>query len=179
MLIISLKDFALTGHFGPIGLGMSKDDLIAHLGEPDGINQFSDTVDINYAWYEFFCFNSTGKICGIQNDHLSLRIIHQRRRIKWQREAICFENDHFRIDTWFLKPGKDVSYFQAIALLNNENIPFQEIFDEFTGWRVQFESGVFIDFDHRWDSEETNDPPTEKEKVVVNGIRIFEQHRKK
>ncbi len=172
---ISLKDFALTGHFGPVTLGMTKDDLITLLGEPDGIQDFGDTVDVHYSWYEFFCLAENGKIIGIQNDHLCVAPLESRRRmVENHRLNICFENERFLFDPWFLKPGINISYFQVIELLRAETISFEESFIDISGWRIVFPSGVYIDFDYERHSEFKDDPPIDKAHLVVNAMRMFD-----
>lgn len=37
---INLKDFALTGDFGPVKIGMSKEQVINLLGEPEEDNDY-------------------------------------------------------------------------------------------------------------------------------------------
>ncbi len=174
MIVVSLKDFALTGHFGPVTLGMTKDELIAHLGEPDGIVDFGETLDVHYSWYEFFCWADNGKILGIQNDHLSLVPMRGRRTmVESHRLDICFENNSFCIDHWFLQPGKDIFYFQVLELLRAEGIAHEEVFVDISGWRIVFPSGVFIDFDYEANSKLQDDPPIDKTQLVVNGMRMF------
>lgn len=66
MTIIYLKDFVLTGQFGPVKLGMSKEEMIQVLGQPDDdIDYDTGSCGLYYGWYEFFYFKDSEKINGI------------------------------------------------------------------------------------------------------------------
>jgi hypothetical protein len=55
MITISLKDFVLNGNFGPVKIGMTRDEVVNLLGEPEREGDFgSGYGGLIYAWYEFF-----------------------------------------------------------------------------------------------------------------------------
>jgi hypothetical protein len=175
MQIISLKTFAQTGKFGPVEVGMSKDAVIALLGEPDGDNDFGAGYSgLCYSWYELFYMTKTKQITAIQNDHLQARHSDH-------HECICFKNDNFEIDPWFLEVGKNISYKEVILILRREDIAF-EVARQINSEILKLESGVTMDFeDHStfWLLDEQGayysetvmiDDPQE---YVLNGIRYF------
>ena len=98
----------------------------------------------------------------------------RRRMVENHRLNICFENERFLFDPWFLKPGINISYFQVIELLRAETISFEESFIDNSGWRIVFPSGVYIDFDYERHSEFKDDPPIDKAHLVVNAMRMFD-----
>lgn len=68
---INLRDFALTGEFGPVKIGMTKKQVIDLLGEPEADQDFgTGYTGLLYSWYEFFFETDTGILDSIQNDHL-------------------------------------------------------------------------------------------------------------
>jgi hypothetical protein len=184
MNIISLKDFIITGQFGNVGIGSTKEDVIKTLGQPDSdyVNSHG-SGELIYAWYEFFYYPQDLKIVGIQNDHLTTLPESKRKKIKMHKEAICYQNDQIVIDTWFLKPGHDITYREVIAVLQKEKIRFEEKKDEFENYIIQFESGVTMDFDDLSGLWIKNDDGIFKQyeniiqdvnEFLLQGIRLFD-----
>ncbi len=176
---INLKDFIITGDFGPVKIGMTKQQVINLLGEPDSDNDFgSGTFGLLYSWYEFFFDKKTQVLKSIQNDHLQANCSEH-------DEMILFKNDKFEIDIWFLKVNYDITYKEVKEILKRENISFSE--EKY--WDndiIKFESGVFLDFDDRDDIWEIYEDGTtkkdenliisNKENFVLNGIRYFPEY---
>ncbi|WP_299715194.1 hypothetical protein [uncultured Tenacibaculum sp.] len=176
---IYLKDFIITGDFGPVKIGMTKQEVINLLGEPDSDNDFgSGTFGLLYSWYEFFFDKKTQVLKSIQNDHLQANCSEH-------DEMILFKNDKFEIDIWFLKVNYDITYKEVKEILKRENISFSE--EKY--WDndiIKFESGVFLDFDDRDDIWEIYEDGTtkkdenliisNKENFVLNGIRYFPEY---
>jgi len=173
---ISLKEFALTGAFGPVKIGMHKDEVIALLRKPDCDNDFSTcSSGLLYAWYEIFYWTENGEIYTIQNDHLQTYGGDN-------SDQILFKNDHVEIDTWFLKVDRDTTYQEVIHILEEEHIAFKRA-KEYDSELIVFSSGVYFDFDgmekvdkydkngdwYSYDEIEMED----KNKHILNGIRYF------
>jgi len=184
MTIISLKDFIITGQFGPVTIGMTKDEVIKTLGKPDSDNDYgAGSGGLMYAWYEFFYSKDSLTIDGIQNDHLTTWPGSKRQKIKDHQEAICFQNDSISIDIWFLKVGKDITYGEVINILRTEQIPFEEMNDQDQGHLIKFKSGVTMDFNDQsvlWlGGMDGTVKPNEDiiptlEHQYLNGIRLFD-----
>jgi len=180
MTIISLKDFIITGEFGPVKIGMTKDEVIKVLGQPDSDNDYgTGSGGLMYAWYEFFYWQDSLKINGIQNDHLINWTTGKR---KIHKEAIYFKNDKISLDIWFLQVGKNISYREVTKILKSEGISFEEINDQYRGHLIKFKSGVTMDFDDQvglW-LEDKNCNNEQNESIIItlenqllNGIRLF------
>jgi len=177
MRIVSLIEFIISGDFGGVTIGMSKTELLEKLGEPDEIIDYGiGSCGINYGWYEFYYDKKSKQITGIQNDHLSVWLTKEGiNDVDDHKEAIYFENSEFKIDVGFLKYGENLSYTEIVQMLQQESIKFQEIHDFHSGCIIQFASGVtmdFTDFDDQWYINKTM---PDKEKLVLNGIRLFEK----
>ena len=75
--LISLKDVIQSGVFGPIKLGMSRDEVIAVLGEPDAVAINSRRRHrlkpgfIKYGDIEFYFTDETDQLHMIYADHVS------------------------------------------------------------------------------------------------------------
>tara|TARA_B100000795_G_C22534579_1_gene336458 strand:+ start:21 stop:566 length:546 start_codon:yes stop_codon:yes gene_type:complete len=176
MTKIYLKKFALTGEFGPVKIGMSKDQVIQLMGEPETDQDFgSGSSGLLYSWYEFFYETETGVLNSIQNDHLQDDCSNH-------DESITFKNDKIEIDTWFLRLNQDLTRSDVKKALMSQGIPFSE--EEYWGSDIiRFESGVYLDFDDRdgvWGIDEDGTVEKDesvvvqnKENFVLNGIRYF------
>ncbi|WP_299104111.1 hypothetical protein [uncultured Tenacibaculum sp.] len=173
---INLKEFALTGDFGPVKIGMTKEQVIELLGEPDSDNDFgSGSTGLLYSWYEFFFDKKTKILKSIQNDHLQADC-------EEHKENILFKNDKIEIDIWFLKLNQDLNRREVKEILQKQEISFSE--EEYWGNEIiRFESGVYLDFDNKdgiWviyeDGEMKKDESVtidDRENFVLNGIRYF------
>lgn len=176
MIKIYLKEFALSGEFGPVKIGMTKSEVIDILGKPGTDQDFrTGYTGLLYSWYEFFFETKTGILDSIQNDHLQFDCDSH-------EDAILFKNDNIEIDTWFLKLNQDLTRNEVKDILMVQGISFKE--EEYWGSDIiRFESGVYLDFDNRdgvWIMDEDGTVKQDesvviedKEKFVLNGIRYF------
>lgn len=176
---IFLKHFAITGKFGPITVGMTKNEVIQLLGEPEEDRDFgTGSSGLYYGWYEIFYDSKTEVINAIQNDHLQAHLGDN-------SEAIHFKNDLIEIDTWFVKPDSDITFSEVTNILNKESISYKQ--EEYWGNEIiRFESGVYLGFDNRnniWEIDQNGEIQQHenaiienKEHFVLNGIRYFPQH---
>jgi hypothetical protein len=174
----------MTGRFGPVRIGSSKEEVIKALGKPDSDNDYgTDAGGLMYAWYEFFYWHDSLKIHGIQNDHLTTWGGSKRKKLKDHQESICFKNDRISIDIWFLKLGQDITYGEVINILRKEQIIFEEIYDQYQGHLIKFKSGVTMDFDdlsgvwlgdNNGNFKKNKNVITAREKQLLNGIRLFD-----
>ncbi len=180
MTIIYLKDFVLSGQFGKVKIGMDKDEVIKLLGQPDDeLDYDTGSCGLLYGWYEFFYFSDNKTISGIQNDNLTTRphlklpakIMHQ------HRKNICYENDCFKIDTWFLRPGHDITRKEVKIILSEEGINFVEIKDSWGNDILRFESGITMDFSDNTGNFVSLDPGRgvieNLDDQLLEGIRCF------
>ena len=174
--IVPLKDFVLTGHFGPVRVGMHKEKVIKLLGEADQDNDFGTGYGgLLYGWYEFFYSMETGIIDSIQHDHLSTWF-------QGRKKSIFFKNKIFKIDPWFLRKRKDITYKEVKQILIDEGIPFEEA-AKYDTPLLTFASEVTMDFDDQSGVWQENRDGSWKEKkdiiidnsddYVLNGIRYF------
>jgi len=177
MKIISLKSFAESGKFGSIGIGSLKTDVIKELGNEFDHHDGGETEILQYGRYEFFFWSDSGKLFGIQNDHLLANCINH-------DEMILFKNHYFEIDTWFLKVDLDYTYKQVIELLDKEKVKYHtELPGENEPEIIRFGNGTFFDFSEGssgWDSEKDEWYEIvieKKEDFLLNGIRIFDLKR--
>ncbi|WP_405207170.1 hypothetical protein [Aquimarina sp. LLG6339-5] len=173
---INLKEFALTGDFGPVKIGMTKEQVIELLGEPDSDNDYgAGSTGLLYSWYEFFFDKKTKILKSIQNDHLQADC-------EDHNENILFKNNKIEIDIWLLKPYQDITLKEVKETLNDQKISFVE--EKY--WEseiIRFESGVYLDFDNKdgiWAIYEGGTMKkdesliiNDKENFVLNGIRYF------
>ncbi len=159
MLTISLKEFALTGEFGPVKIGMHRDAAVALLGKPGDETDFGGASSgFLYGWYEFFYETDTKEIEAIQNDHLL------------DGDLFDYQNEHFQVDPWFLKAGKEFTFPEVVDLLQEEQIPFRVVRRHGTGpEEIEFKSGVHFDFIEQCDAQ-TGKESGEK---VLLAIRYF------
>lgn len=135
---------------------MSKSEVVTLLGEPGFVHANSSGLSwTNYGCYELLYFD--GKLTGIQNDHLQADCSNH-------GDLIGYENSCFRIDTWFLQPGRDISLRELRILLTTEGIAFEEVLrDDYTLFR--FESRVEFDFANHTTQVNPED-------CKLNGIRF-------
>jgi hypothetical protein len=184
MITISLKDFVLNGNFGPVKIGITRDDVVNLLGEPEGEGDFgSGYGGLQYARYEFFYDKKNkGRIYAMQNDNLAIFPNLKTKRVN-NKYAICFSNDHVTIDIWFLKKGRYLTYKDVVEILKKEKINYEVI--EKQGVPIfKFASGVEMDFydnsgtlyysDDWKGSREQPTPILDRNDWILNGIRLFE-----
>jgi hypothetical protein len=182
MFTVYLKEFITTGKFGPIALGTSIDEVIIILGEPDDKIEYDNGhCGITYAWYEFFYKRDTGVLYAIQNDHLAAFPNRKTKRVN-NKKDICFKNDYFEINIWFLKKGKYLTFAEVIDNLKKEKIEFEIAKGYSNESIIKFKSGVTLDFDDLSGlasfGEDSNDwtfseKITDNNETILNGVRLF------
>ncbi len=133
-MIIDIKDFALSGQFGPFALGASKADVIETLGEPEDEASRDDGSEIIYAWYELF-FDSNDRLCAIKIDHYDARHV----------SSYQYRNENFEIAPWLMTSPEAPTMQDVMAELDREAIEYRS---ETDGGRhhLVLSSGVTIDF---------------------------------
>ena len=163
MIDVSLKEFVLTGEFGPVEVGMHRDEIINLLGEPEADQDFGLGFNgLLYGWYEFFYYTDTKILSSMQNDHLMAVFSNH-------NECIHFQNENIKVDIWFLKAGENFTFSEVKEILTKESIPFSEI-DKHDYFEFHFESGVTMDFVSLKDE-------AKRDQLVLNGIRYFPELR--
>jgi hypothetical protein len=178
MITISLREFTLTGNFGPIKMGMSRNEIVDLLGQPEAENDYGESCGLNYGWYEFFYWGESLKLYGVQNDHLEADCDNH-------NEMILFENEKFKIDIWFLSVGKDITYKEVKDILNKEKLEYIEEVPYKNGPdTLKFKSGVYFDFSGGkigWSGDDDNPENWKQFETTIenlddhtlNGIRHF------
>lgn len=154
---ISIKSFIKSGKFGPVQIGMRREAVISHLGEPDGrIAVTEPQTGIAYGRYEFF-FDEAGRLYAIQNDNFNPRY----------PELTHYRNEHFQIDPWFIGATTAITLGEVEKMLAAEATPFRRI--EYWGRTViKIESSdMIIDFD--------GDIADIRQKSLT-GIRLWKTH---
>ena len=180
MVIIQLKEFIKSGKFGPITIGSTKDDITNLFGGKFDFGDFEESQIIKYGWYEFFYWTATGKVFGIQNDHLQADF-------SGHNAMINFKNRFWTIDKWFLKENKNITFAQVVEYLDQENIPFN-IVPAYEGCDENIikcvNSHVTFDFANEYRTVELNAKGKiinwkevsveDQSDYVLNGIRLFQ-----
>lgn len=115
MKIVSLKKFIETGSFDTLSIGSTREEVIECLGEKYDFYDSGETYIISFGWYEFFFWTDTGRLYGIQNDHLVADCMNH-------DEMINFRNKKWQLDTWFLKANQHFTFKQVKELLEREKI---------------------------------------------------------
>lgn len=136
---VSVLEFIRTGSFGGVKLGMTEQEVIAILGEPEGKMENPDAFFISYGWWEFYFVkeNSEPPVSLIMNKHLLYDCENH-------DEMIQFKNDHFELQLDFIKPFAHVRVKELVALLESENIPHFFPNEDYKP-AIQLENGVFLD----------------------------------
>lgn len=147
MMTIYLKDFVTTGRFGPVELGMTIDQVLELFGEPERTADFENGhAIITYAYYEFFYLKESRILYGIQNDHLASFPNLKTGRVNNKRD-ICFTNNKFTVDIWFLKINRFLTLKQVMNNLEKEGIEFVYEILHSDYKNIRLKNGVQIDFD--------------------------------
>ncbi len=162
MFTVNIKNFALTGQFGPVQIGMHREEVERLLGEPDGRTSWNSAPEepdhIYYSRYEFFFEKSI--LVAVQNDNFFPQ---------WP-ELVRYESKTFKIDPWILDASPKTTLSEVIERLDAENIAFEQI-EYFERPGIQLASGVVLDFDD-WDEDEHDtEPPLERRELIA--IRYF------
>lgn len=131
---ISVKDFAVTGHFGPVRIGMNTLQVTALLGPPEDAGDFGGgSSGIIYSGYEFFFFDD--KLMGIQNDWIDFR----------NRKWVYWRNDDIQIDPWILTGSRGTKFAEILSACSEDGVECETI--EFCGRPgLRTKSGVVLDF---------------------------------
>ena len=179
MKIIYLEEFIRTGRFDTITIDSTKDEIIHTLGNGFDFYDSGETQIISYGWYEFFCWTNTGKVLGIQNDHLLADCNNH-------AEMINSKTTEWILDIWFLKEGQNITFKETKKHLTRANIPFK-IQPTYKGCDENIikclESSVSFDFSSEYrlnslNSKEISITTEVKLEIendfVLNGIRLFE-----
>ncbi len=116
-------------------MGMTKQEIIQVLGQPDSDNDCGKRGWILlYSWYEFF-ISRDNKLFAIQNDNYDPQ----------NRDSYSFKNELIEIDSWFLNADDNKSLNEIAELLKSKEIK-HNIDDYFGRSVIKAESGVIIDF---------------------------------
>lgn len=163
-MTISLKDFILTGQFGPVHIGMSVDELKQHLGKPGDVHESEAGGILFYNGFEFYYYTDSYTLHGIQNDNLRYEGPDQK------SACLYYFNEAILVDTWFIEFGEPLNYQQVLERLKQEGIPFEkharDDYDE-----LKFPGGVTFDFENWKDYE--GKQTINREEAMLNGIRYF------
>ena len=180
MKTISIKDILLTGNFGDVKLGMTKDQVIDILGQPEFDDNTSQkyTGELIYGNYEFFYWKSNAKILGFINSKLSFLGSTK----KHHKNKIYFSNETFKVDLSFIRIGHANTNREVKKWLVTNNIPFEEKIDDFNNINLYFLSDViltFIDTSSYWgidnnDKVEQVQPLSSTEEFLLEGIRQYD-----
>lgn len=115
-MLISIKDFAITGNFGPVRIGMNNLQVTALLGAPGDVGDFgSGSSGLIYSGYEFFFFDD--KLMGIQNDWIDFR------EPKW----VYWRNDHIKIDPWILTGDRGTKCEELLLVCREDGVDCETI----------------------------------------------------
>lgn len=176
--IVSIEAFIVSGCFGGVTIGTSKEMALQLLGTPDEDCHYGrESGGLIYSWYELFYNRKTGVVNGIQNDHLFFwDESTNRSAVKQHAEGFLFQNETIRVDPWLLKAGNNLRYSDILDYLTQKGVEFTEFTDSFTGCLICFSSGVKMDFcnpEYDWTENTGSDYP-DKNELFLNGIRLFE-----
>ena len=135
MIEVSIKEFIRTGGFGPVKLGMSKQDVINLLGKAESDTDLDQTGSILiYAWYEFF-FDHDDILRSIQNDNYRAE----------NANTYEFSNEKFRIDPWILNSDESQTIDSVARLLEEAGIEYEREF-YYDRYVIRTKSEVMVDF---------------------------------
>ena len=165
MTIISLKDFILTGQFGQITLGDSKDKIIKYLGKPNNDCDFGTGLSgLNYLGFEFFYWTESQNLQTIQNDSLGFLFNNA------SNSTIFKLNKKVGIDFSIFSNAQNLTFKSLTEHLKKERFKFteNESAEHFYA-ELSFESGVIFDFEN-WQDDSKSD----RNDLKLNGIRYFD-----
>lgn len=163
-MIISIKDFVLTGKFGDISIGMNKDQVIDYLGEPYKITNYkNERFGLYYNGFRFL-YSTTNKIYAITCQDFNDFFIEK------PNTRVFALNDGVEVDTYFFTVSEPIKYKEIINRIKIENIKYKEHQDKF--WdKIIFESGVEFLFNN-W-CEYPEDEDYDKNELELCGFRNF------
>ncbi len=152
-MIVSIREFAISGRFGPVSIGMSREQVTEELGQPDGkMNLSRPCTGIHYSMYEFF-FDEGGRLKAIQNDHCDPE----------HPDSVEYKGDRFQVDPRVLRSTPRHTLASVQEVLKREGVP-HTLVEYFGRTVIQLPSKVILDFD-----DEQNDRS-------IIGIRCLPEH---
>jgi hypothetical protein len=165
MTSISLLDFFRSGQFGPIQLGMTRQEVYDLLGEPDGYGCPDTHLMKAGVWlYDAIELHFSPRLWLITTDHISYP--------DWWGHS-----ESIRLDAWLFSDGRQPSKSDLEDGLTKLNIPYQYIeleqrFEDDAVGKFLFESGVEILIGVKYIyegsmSDEQDDGPDEERIVVI------------
>ena len=102
MTTISLKDFLLTGNFGPVPFRTTKAEIISLLGKPGEDRDFGSGISyLFYNGFEFLYWTEDGELYAIQNDSIGNL---------FEDSELYPLNETTQVDLSFLCFGKSLSF---------------------------------------------------------------------
>jgi hypothetical protein len=138
---ISLKEFLITGTFGPIELGATRQQLIDILGKPQrwGTQKDQASAEIwRYSWIEFYFPHGGDGLYMILCDHLD-----------WLESRARFD-----LDLWILSNQLTLAAFETA--MNDQQISFTKTHDQKWGLTdIELQSGVTLTFEAFHENDET------------------------
>lgn len=134
---IDLTEFALSGKFGDIQVGMSKEDVLKTIGEPDTTENIDEETEICYKdGYEYLF--EVGVLSAIQN------LKFKSTKFDKARQKIPF--DELTIEQ-SISQNTDVSLFEMKAILDEKGVTYVEKATG-QGKQLTFSSGSFMQFEN-------------------------------
>lgn len=131
MISVSLRTFLETGKLGPLHLGMSRQQILEVVGQPDDWNtNFAPRAAIwKYGSMELYFLKGGETLYMIFCDNLNE----------------LTGGTHFQLDPWLFSP--DLTLATAVSALQTEALPFTQSIEPKSGiYTVQLASGVELQF---------------------------------
>ena len=148
MIELNLKNIILNVDFSPIYMGQPESEIVKILGKPtDRLSSGTGSTILSYGGYEFGLWDN--ELHYFQNDNLRYQYLNH-------TDGVLFKNNHFKINTWFITPNKDISMKEVILLLEKEQVEFNIENQKVAGkdYRtgevkyLQLSNGVSMDFEN-------------------------------
>jgi hypothetical protein len=133
-MLISIKEFAKTGNFGPVRTGMNRSQVTGFLGAPD--DTWDDAIGnsgLLYGGYEFLFFDDA--LIIIQNDWVDLHHL----------DTVYWGNDCFKIDPWILAGKRGTSVAEILLVCREDGVEC-EIIEYYGRAGLRTKCGVVLDF---------------------------------
>lgn len=133
-MLISIKDFAVTGHFGPVQIGMTTLQVTTLLGTPGDTGDFGGgNSGLIYGGYEFLFFDD--RLIGMQNEWIDFS----------DPKCVSWRNDNIKIDPWILTGERGTKFAEILSACQEDRVPCETI--EYYGRPgLRMKSGVILDF---------------------------------
>jgi hypothetical protein len=124
-MLVSIKDFVVTGHFGPVRIGMNTTEVTTLLGMADDAGNFSGgNSGLIYGGYEFFFFDDA--LNAIQNDGVDFRHPDS-------------------VEPWILAGNRGTKFDEIMSACNEDGVEC-EVIEYFGRPALRAKSGVVLDF---------------------------------